>query len=299
MNRGAGFQFDRLRRHRVADQCVCCGSDHLNAAPAILMPFVAHRVFGWAPARIDESWGLHTVKQGMAYTVCRSLQCRDCGLLFSDIRFSGDELERLYGDYRGPEYTTLRESYEPGYTCRNDALGERLDYAGAHEEFLDPLLPAGGLEILDWGGDSGKNTPLQGRARRHDVYDISAVPVIAGARSVGREAALAHQYDLVVCCHVLEHVAYPSDLVQDMRQAMSPQSVLYVEVPFEEVIRLHGGEALSHKRHWHEHVNFFTPLSLEVLLSTLGFQVLSIATHVTVTAGLKSSSIIQVAARLA
>jgi len=264
------------------------------------MPFVADRVFGWAPAVIDDSWGLQTVKAGMAYTVCRSLQCRQCGLLFSDIRFTPHELERLYKGYRGPEYNALRSSYEPGYTKRNEALvDQRLDYAGAHEAILDPLLPDGPLDILDWGGDSGKNTPLQYRARLHDVYDISAVPVVPGARAVGREEAFARSYHLVACCHVLEHVSYPSDILKEIRQAMSPQSVLYVEVPFEELMRSHGHQALRHKRHWHEHVNFFTPTSLESLLSVLGFKVLAVATHVNVTAGLKSSFIIQIACRIA
>jgi hypothetical protein len=263
------------------------------------MPFVADRIFGWAPAVIDDSWGLQTVKSGMAYTVCRSLQCRDCGLLFSDIRFTQYELERLYTGYRGPDYNSLRELYEPGYTKRNEALVEqRLDYAGAHEAILDPILPTGALDILDWGGDSGKNTPLQSRARRHDVYDISAVPLISGARAVGVEEAVARHYDLVACCHVLEHVSYPSDILQDIRQAMSPQSVLYVEVPFEEVMRLHGHQALPHKRHWHEHVNFFTPASLQALLTALGYRVLTVTTHVNVTAGLKSSYVIQVACRI-
>jgi hypothetical protein len=150
------FDFNQLCRHRVADQCVCCGSQNLHGTPAILMPFVAHRCFGWAPTLIDESWGLNTVQKGMAYTVCKSLQCTDCGLLFSDIRFSDDELERLYSGYRNADYTALRETYEPGYTLRNNALGQQIDYGGILETFLTPLLPERPLAVLDWGGDSGK-----------------------------------------------------------------------------------------------------------------------------------------------
>jgi hypothetical protein len=291
------FDFRQLRRHHVADQCVCCGGQQLDATPAILMPFVAHRTFGWAPALIDSSWGLQTVQSGMAYTICRSLQCTDCGLLFSDIRFADDELERLYKDYRGRDYTALRESYEPGYAARNESFGERIDYGDALERFLEPHLPTGMLSILDWGGDSGKNTPLQYRANQHDVFDISNTPVITGARAVSRQQAISQRYDLVVCSNVLEHVPYPHDLLQDIRHAMTPQSLLYVEVPFEELIRQYGDRAVAKKKHWHEHVNFFSLKSMHTLVANVGMQVVAVTADETITAGLKSSYMIQLACR--
>jgi hypothetical protein len=46
----------KLKKERIATQCVCCGSENLKSSPAVLMPFVAHRTFGWKPAVIDKSW---------------------------------------------------------------------------------------------------------------------------------------------------------------------------------------------------------------------------------------------------
>jgi hypothetical protein len=299
MTNGGMFDFSTLRRHRVADQCVCCGSDALDSNTAILMPFVAHRAFGWEPALIDASWGLRSVPVGMAYTVCRSLQCTKCSLLFSDIRFSDDELARLYQDYRGSEYLVLREMYEPGYSLRNAALAQPIDYGGSIDRFLGPLLPDEPLAILDWGGDSGKNTPCREKARRHDVYDISGASVIPGARSVNREQAMAERYDLVVCSNVLEHVPYPSDLLHAMCRVMTPESLLYIEVPFEEVMRQYGRNAILHKKHWHEHVNFFSQKALRALLGNVGLGLVAIDTEGSITAGLRSSHMIQVACRLA
>lgn len=299
MSSGSHSNHDRLSRRRVADHCVCCGNAALNATAAILMPFVAHRAFGWAPAAIDESWGLRTIPQGMAYTVCRSLQCLNCGLLFSDIRFADDEMARLYEDYRGPDYTSLRESYEPGYTRRNEALQTPLDYGDLLNRFLNPLLPAGSLAILDWGGDSGKNTPLRHRASQHDVFDISNNPVIPGARAVTYEQAVEGCYDLIVCSNVLEHVPYPSDLLGDVRRAMSPGTLLYVEVPYEDVMRQYGGKAFAHKKHWHEHINFFCPQAVRTLLTNAGLQVVAMNIDSAITAGLKTSFMMQVACRQA
>ena len=42
-----------IKRERIATCCVCCGSDVLKSEPAVLMPFVAHRTFGWYPIVID------------------------------------------------------------------------------------------------------------------------------------------------------------------------------------------------------------------------------------------------------
>lgn len=291
------FDFAKLRRHHVADQCVCCGSQAIQSVPAILMPFVAHRIFGWAPALIDETWGLNTVQTGMAYSVCKTLLCTNCGLLFSDIRFSNHELTNLYQDYRGEEYTTLREKYEPGYAQRNDALMHEIDYGEIVENFLEPLLDFP-LSILDWGGDTGKNTPFKDRCKAFDIFDISNIDVIAGARSVNKQDALASKYDLVVCSNVLEHVPYPSDLLNDIKGTMHAESVLYIEVPYEEVIRVYGHSAITHKKHWHEHINFFSPTSLLALIANCGLAVLLIKHDASIVVGFKSSRIIQIACRL-
>lgn len=129
-----------LKSKRIATECVCCGSALLKKSPAILMPFVAHRVFDWRPVEVDESWGLNTIKNGHAYSICNSLCCNDCGLLFLDIRFSDEELSYLYRNYRDAEYTDLRESYEPGYKARNNLLIKEVNYMPDVEEFLKPFF---------------------------------------------------------------------------------------------------------------------------------------------------------------
>ena len=80
----------------VASHCVCCGGADLQRSPAVLMPFIAHRIYQWEPVLIDESWGLQTISDGHAYSLCHSLLCLDCHLLFLDIRFSNAESSRLY-----------------------------------------------------------------------------------------------------------------------------------------------------------------------------------------------------------
>jgi hypothetical protein len=284
------------KRDRIASNCVCCGSDKIQRSPAILMPFVAHRAFGWEPVEIDESWGLLTIKKGNAYSVCNSLLCEACDFLFLDIRFSDGEMFNLYDDYRGEAYTKLRDFYEPGYSMRNDQLKIGVDYIGHVEKFLEHHLKLP-VSILDWGGDTGKNSPFKSRNTRLDIYDISNIPTISGAQRVTKEEALSKKYDLIVCSNVLEHVSYPSDLLADIKMSMDEKSLLYIEVPFEDIMVNAGNNVQKEKKHWHEHINFFSEKSLQYLVENFGLKIIDV-NKIHITAGGKTSLCFQIACKL-
>ena len=55
-------------RDLIARRCICCHSQDLAKAPAVLMPFVAYRVFGHEPLEILPEWGFRDLRPGMAYT---------------------------------------------------------------------------------------------------------------------------------------------------------------------------------------------------------------------------------------
>ena len=286
-----------ILRERIASACVCCGSTDLAASPAILMPFVAHRAFGWAPVEIDESWGLKTIQSGMAYSICKTIRCRQCDHLFCDIRFSDAEMNAIYAGYREEVYVALRDHYEPGYAKRNEGLVEVVSYKPAIEAFLDPYLQDP-LTILDWGGDTGSNTPYEQRRTVLDIFDISGKDVVPGARVVTLEQATSAKYRLVICGQLLEHTPYPSDVLAQVRKAMDADSVLYIEVPFEAIMQADVANRETVKRHWHEHVNFYTPSSMRGLLESCGFEVLDQGV-LEISIGGGNARILQVACRLA
>lgn len=284
-------------RERLASSCVCCGSTDLAASPAILMPFVAHRAFGWVPVEIDASWGLKTIQSGMAYSICTSLRCRQCEHLFCDIRFSDAEMNAIYAGYRDEAYVALRDHYEPGYAKRNEGLIEVVSYKPAIEAFLDPYL-RDPLTILDWGGDTGSNTPYEQRRTALDIFDISGKDVVPGARVVTQEQATSGKYRLVICGQLLEHTPYPSEVLAQVRKAMDAGSILYIEVPFEAIMQADEANRETIKRHWHEHVNFYTPSSMHGLLESCGFEVLDQGV-LEISIGGGNARILQVACRLA
>lgn len=264
-----------MKRMELADACICCGGKDLASSPAVLMPFVASRALGQAPLEITADWGLRDLRPGMAYTLCHSLQCRACGALFLDYRFTPAQMASLYEGYRGPTYTAQRDQFEPGYaaTMAQDYT-RRHAYIAEVETWLQPYLarlPAQ-PRVLDWGGGDGSNTPFLGRERVY-VHDISGAALAKGAERA--DVPGAQRYDLLVCMQVLEHVANPLAVLQEMLPLMAPHALLYLEVPHEALVRQHppGTNLAPHKRHWHEHVNFFTATALRHLAARVGLQV--------------------------
>lgn len=266
---------------RIARHCVCCGSTALLSSSAIMMPFISHRVFGWQPTRIEEGWGLNTIPTGLAYALCNSLFCEECELLFMDIRFSSDEMKRLYHNYRGAEYTKLRDFYEPGYASRNQELAQPLIYIKETENFLSDFIEAP-RSILDWGGDTGINTPFKDVAEVN-IYDISEKLDDEGASVFDKQRLRYKSFDLITCCNVLEHVPYPSTVLAEIKEFMTEVTALFIEVPFETLrVQNTSAELLQMKRHWHEHINFYSEAALRSLMNHSGFHVLalrSIATN--------------------
>lgn len=258
----------------IAGRCICCEGDRLRKSPAVLMPFVANRVFGWEPVEITPDWGMQTLKPGMAYPLCNSLQCRDCGMLFLDMRFDETEMDRLYSGYRGPDYTAQRERFEPGYAARNTMLMERAAYLPQVEAIIAPHL-SGPPRVLDWGGDTGLNTPFRDSAAGVSVYDISGLAMAEGVTAVDRQGLTQARFDLVVCSNVLEHVPAPANLLDEITGVLGPETLLYLEVPLEAYVAENAGveDLAAGKKHWHEHVNFFTEAALRVLVARCGLAV--------------------------
>ena len=260
------------------------------------MPFIADRVFGWKPVIIDESWGLKSIKTGSAYSVCNSLYCSDCGLLFLDIRFSDGELKKLYKHYREKEYVDLRDFYEPGYKERNNVLALGINYIDKIEQFLQPFLPSS-PRVLDWGGGSGINTPFKGKNESFDIYEIAESALIPGAQSISKNEIVDKHYDLIVLSNVLEHVPYPMELLLDIKSTIQDEALLYIEIPLEDVMKSQTTDPQSFKRHWHEHINFFSEQSLTRLIDRCDLKLLSI-NQLCASAGGASTYLLQIACEL-
>lgn len=246
------------------------------------MPFIADRALGLPPLTIRTEMGFRSIDNGIGYAMCKSLHCATCGHLFVDYRFNEVEMTRLYSGYRGREYSLLRNKYEPGYLSQNETLVNGNNYKHVVENFLSDLLPFTNLTILDWGGDTGRNTPFGSKASVVHIYDPSSKPVeLENAVNILSSNHFLDSYQLVVLANVLEHIPFPADMLSDLKRYMVSSSILYVEVPYE-TIQVNALNEPPYslgamKYHWHEHINFFSKSSLLEVLHASGLEIVKIA----------------------
>jgi SAM-dependent methyltransferase len=274
---------------KTVSTCPTCGSNDLrNAIRGVVAPFLARRI-----------WGREAFQIAL---VC----CGACGFVFFNPRLEPAEEARLYAGYRDAGYLKDRHAVEPWYTERFNAgfmdpnLLQRRKAVLA--DVLRGRLPSSGtVRILDFGGSHGELVRDLLPNSTAYVYDISNVKPLEGVISCDDLAECrGHEFDVIVCSNVLEHVGSPLTVIGQIRQVSAPKTLVWIEVPHESpfnwnrrlrrlaqvvvllALRPRVGWSLlgPGMLHWmHEHVNFFSARSLQALLRAGGWGVLACETY--------------------
>lgn len=180
-------------------------------------------------------------------------------------------------------YQKQRQSFEPEYTPEiNAALGgkesERLRKDGIFSIVNKYVSPESLTYILDYGGDHGQFFPEQYEHARRYVYDISNVDLINGVKSLTSFSEIKnYPWNLILCCHVIEHMPYPREELKKIFDIMPVGCLLYVEVPYENYFYnyLSRNEPVP----IHEHINFFNINSISALFNDPSILILEINTE--------------------
>ena len=192
------------------------------------------------------------------------------------------KMKNLYSNYRNEEYVNLRDHYEPGYKEKNSSLKQGYNYVPEIEKFISCHLDTTrDFNVLDWGGDTGKNTPFYDTCEDLYIFDISNKTSGGRVKNLNSDQVCQYEYNLIVCSNVLEHIPYPLQTLQNLSEAMGNETILYVELPYEKIVRnFEEGEefndTIGSKRHWHEHINFFTTKSVKSLMTAAHLEILEI-----------------------
>jgi SAM-dependent methyltransferase len=171
-------------------------------------------------------------------TPTRLFECEACQHRWSERGLSDDEAARLYTGYRGDAYYELRHRSEPWYTrAINDGIGSETEMA-TRRALMSRLLAEAGAgarqfdTVIDWGGDRGqmlKDLP----ARRKLVHEVSKVQPDPGVENIERLTDFVGTADLVLNCHVLEHINEPLTGLAEAASLLKPGGLLYLELPYE------------------------------------------------------------------
>lgn len=201
-----------------SNHCPACSVDsRVEKSFAVVSPWVVE---------ISKRHGTLLTK----YTICAT-----CNTGWFDISYSDHVLASLYRAYRGESYFKIRNSWEPTYTkALNANLNNGQKWLEGRTRQILNALESAGLEplnmksVLDFGGGHGGVMPKF--ASRYLLEANEAVipePGVQLIRSIDDAKNL--DFDLVMCCGVLEHLNNPTELVKTI---MDLDSKTYIfEVP--------------------------------------------------------------------
>ena len=258
--------------------CLICGGNNLKKYNTKVSDFVSIRT-SIAPSRST-----------------RLCYCKDCSFGFYEDRLNDEENALLYAGYRGPEYQAIREKCEPWYTkALNDGLNNDITGLSEQKRVIEAIIQKNitkELKVaLDYGGNEGRTfTDLIGTKEKY-VFDISGIQTLAGVKSIASfEELTDHQYDFIMCNHLFEHLSYPLDILKRLDKIGDKDTYYYIEVPSESpfspdketlwfVLRRFYHTRVCRKSPFYpmgEHVNFYTPQSMRIMLERNGFTVLDI-----------------------
>jgi Methyltransferase domain len=286
--------------------CIICDHEVSLSSYGVVAPFIAE------------------LTQSPAMSPVTLQHCEACQFSFFSHRYSDTELAAIYGGYRGSDYLRVRKRWEPWYgSAVNGAYQVGSEEVRSRTAFMDELIAKatdGKFNVaVDFGGDEGQFFPDSAVGRKI-VIDVSGKPMLAGVELYEDLKSLGTSPDLVMICHVLEHLNDPVALLREVCKVIDAQGVLYVEVPMD-MPRLHGWHARAAyqkylvgvgRTRWplvasdflsgvsrqvgfriprlgvvkqSEHINYFTDRSLKALLSKAGFNVIAHVAEPTATVG--------------
>lgn len=184
--------------------------------------------------------------------------CRDCRLIFQNPRFSDEELNRYYqeGHYRRLLRTVEEES------CTDEGEKHRAEFdAKAIKSLIGKVA-----SHLDVGCGRGYFLDAIGADVRVGVESDQDYVKVKNIKLYKEMSEISKKtFDFVSALHVLEHVPYPLEFLKEMKQFLSDESFLMVEVP---TWKSSGGPLrLSHLYHFETDV-------LKLICKQIGLQVI-------------------------
>jgi SAM-dependent methyltransferase len=252
--------------------CPCCDSEKVMMGTVTLAAFVAERMTN--TVQLDD-W------------MTEAQQCEACGFINTHMRFTDEQMQRYYHEYMmvktpdgdarqcgsyifhrrrvdGEDWLSLIEFYNsPGwFAARKHSVIGSLN--------LLPDFDVNTIKtVVDYGGDLGQYIPNELDHAPRYVVEVEPRDLLVGIKQISspNEAEAA---DLLICCHTLEHVSWPRDLLTDMKRYVKPGGLIYLEVPNEDNYVINNNGKLK----FHEHINIFFQDSLQHLAVSMGLEVL-------------------------
>jgi SAM-dependent methyltransferase len=196
--------------------------------------------------------------------------CDRCGAGYADGIPDQAAFDRYYREMSKYEYAQ-REGAESEYDQRRLALISGI---------IAPHLPSAAVRVLDVGCASGRLLANIRDRGFPNVTGLDPSPACAATAArlygvdvrtmtLGQIASTGQQFDFVIMVGVLEHLRELDSAFEHLRALLPPAGLLYVEVP--DVTAFADWPNAPYQDFSTEHINFFSPISLDNLMLAHGF----------------------------
>lgn len=194
--------------------------------------------------------------------------CKNCGFVYINPVVGDDELR---------DYYTYMSLYECA-THDGSVQMERIHRYHRQFTFIHDYVEKNRLQashVLDVGCSTGYLLSLF----KKSGYDVLGVDPSPKCKEIALEkyrinlktgafdniTLQTEKYDIVILSHVLEHIVDLSGFILKMRSTLSPEGVVYIEVPDVQNINVPFGYFFF------EHINYFSMASLTNLMTKFKF----------------------------
>lgn len=195
----------------------------------------------------------------------QNLYCNHCGFICFSPR-STEENTDIRRRSRRDENSIVGYAPDTDIEIAKKRSGLLFDYLNKHVDLN------GVQKVLDFGGKDG-NLLQEFLANGKDCFVVDYSPYyIPGVTKLGStvyEINKDDKFDLIICNHVIEHVAEPRKVLKSLLAHLKESGILFIEVPME----IWKRPPLLTQQNPITHVNFFSPNSLKNLLIASGASV--------------------------
>lgn len=216
--------------------------------------------------------------------------CKNCALVFINPRPTKAEFDDFHiSHFLSDKNKTKAEDVLP--KLKTSDLAIKKTVAAFLDEFLLP-----GKNVLDVGCGFGALLDILKKEKNANVMGLELgnldvevarnyfhLPVFHGSLEKFFKDNNNHgKFDLIIMHHVLEHLPYPLESLEQIKKMLRPEGILYIAVP----------NILNIKKRPEEffqsfHPFSFSPYSLKLLLSAAGFGVIKFNTEAGLPGGME------------
>jgi len=200
------------------------------------------------------------------------VRCASCSFVFSSVKPTKEELDKIYGGYNygrvsDTDLTTEKKKVLIDKLMSLRKIKNVLDIACGSGEYLRQFK-ALGCNVFGTEYDS----------RLEEVATMKGITMLSGGLMPERPNGQTG-FDLVIFTDIIEHINNPRQVIDNCRAIMSDGGILYITTcNFASIERIILGNKWNDIC-YPEHIAYYSPRTLNALLTGLGFERIMLKTE--------------------